>query len=127
MIIDNVADLLTRIRNAGMAGHRTAKVPVSKLNKSILDLLLKEGFISGVETEEKKFNVELKYFKNGQPLLSAMQRVSKPGCRIYKKVDDLYKHRSGLGCAIISTSQGLMTDTEAKRNNVGGEVLALIG
>lgn len=130
MSTDSIADLLTRIRNASTAGHSSVVIPVSKVNKSILEVLKAEGFISGFETKEAKFpmfEVGLKYYEDKVPLLKELKRVSKPGCRVYKQVDELPRVHSGLGICVVSTSQGVMTDREARKRKIGGELLAIIG
>lgn len=132
MINDHVSDMIARIRNGQRAGHSSVLVTVSKLNKSILEVLKREGWIEGFESAEdanKKpaIRVALKYYASGKPLISRAQRVSKPGCRKYFEVSSLPKVSSGLGMAIVSTSKGVMTDNEARKSKVGGEVLALIG
>ena len=132
MVTDTVADLLTRIRNAQMAGHKTVVIPGSSLCRNILDVMQQEGYVNGVEDEEdakgfKQYKVKLKFYDDGSPLLTSLKRVSKPGCRVYSRVQDLDRVKSGLGTALISTSQGVLTDKEAKERNIGGEVLAIIG
>jgi len=133
MLTDPIADILTRIRNAQRAGHKSVLVRCSKMNVCILQVLKSEGFISYFEKKESpvkgKFDIEigLKYFKNGEPLITMIRRVSKPGCRVYSSVADLPSVDAGLGLAIISTSNGVMSDRLARQKNVGGEVIALIG
>ena len=127
---DPIADMLTRIRNALTAKHDTVEMPASKMKKAIADILLSEGYISGVETVEDgvqgKIVISLKYGPNGERVISGLKRVSKPGLRIYAGHDELPKVLGGLGIAIISTSKGVMTDKEARKNNHGGEVLAYV-
>ncbi len=132
MINDHVSDMITRIRNGQRAGHRSVLVTVSKLNRSILEVLKREGFIEGFEAAEdaeKKpaLRVALRYYSSGKPLISRVERVSKPGCRRYAEVARLPKVSSGLGLAIVSTSKGVMSDAEARRMGVGGEVIARVG
>lgn len=132
MINDHVSDMITRIRNGQRAGHRSVLVTVSKLNRSILEVLKREGFIEGFEAAEgadKKsaLRVALRYYSSGKPLISRVERVSKPGCRRYSEVARLPKVSSGLGLAIVSTSKGVMSDAEARRLGVGGEVIARVG
>jgi len=132
MINDHVSDMITRIRNGQRAGHRSVLVTASKMNKSVLEVLKREGLIDGFESAEnvdKKpaIRVGLKYYSSGKPLISRADRVSRPGCRKYFQVDRLPKVSSGLGVAIVSTSKGLMTDNEARKKKIGGEVIALIG
>ncbi len=128
-ITDPIADLLTRIRNAQSAKHPSVKIPASNLKKSICKILLDEGFIRNCAVEEDgkqgMITVNLKY-TNGTAAIKGLKRVSKPGLRIYSNAEELPKVMRGLGIAIISTSKGLMTDKEARKENVGGEVLAFI-
>lgn len=125
---DPIADLLTRMRNAQMAGHTRVNVPNSKLKRSILKVLEDEGFINGfAATDETKssIDVELKYH-NGVPVIEEIKRVSRPGLRIYKECESLPKVRGGLGIAIVSTNKGVMTDKSARAQGVGGEVLCTV-
>ena len=125
---DPIADLLTRIRNAQMAGHASVEVPNSKIKRSILNVLLDEGFIQGFDsTDELKssINVELKYH-GGTPVIEELKRVSRPGLRIYKECEDLPSVRGGLGIAVVSTNKGVMTDKRARAAGVGGEVLCTV-
>ena len=131
MVNDTIADLLTRIRNAQLAGHPAVRVPVSKMTNWILEVLRKEGFIAYFERVKPEGGVEaldvgLKYFRAGVPLIASLRRVSTPGRRIYMRADHMRKVRSGLGVAVLSTSQGVMSDREARRLKIGGEVLAII-
>ena len=131
MVNDTIADLLTRIRNAQLAGHPSVRVPVSKMTNWILEVLRKEGFIAYFERvkpegELEAVDVGLKYFRPGMPLIASLRRVSKPGRRIYMRADSMHKVRNGLGLAVLSTSQGVMSDREAQRRKIGGEVLAII-
>jgi small subunit ribosomal protein S8 len=132
MINDHVSDMVTRIRNGQRAGHRIVDVTNSKLNKSILEVLRKEGLIEGFEvvaaTEGPSvLRVGLKYYSSGKPVISRAERFSKPGCRKYRGSDALPKVSSGLGISVVSTSRGVMADHEARKLKVGGEVLALFG
>jgi small subunit ribosomal protein S8 len=124
--MDPIADILTRIRNAQAVSHRTVKVPFSQLKLSLAKILEKEGMIERVGTQGRQtgkiIEIELKY-KNGQPVIHGLKRVSKPGRRIYVKNDQLRPVRQGYGFSIISTPQGLMTNKEAKKKGLGGEVL----
>jgi small subunit ribosomal protein S8 len=125
---DPIADLLTRIRNAQMAGHDSVAIPNSKIKRSILKVLEDEGFINGFSaTDDLKsaLNVELKYH-NGAPVIEEIHRVSRPGLRIYKESTELPQVRGGLGVAIISTNKGVMTDKKARATGVGGEVLCTV-
>ena len=129
-ITDTIADLLTRIRNANSAKHDTVQIPASNMKKAICQILLDEGYIKSFSVEEDGkqgvITVTLKYLEGKQPVIQGLRRVSKPGLRIYSSVEDLPKVMKGLGIAIISTSKGVMTDREARKQNVGGEVLAFI-
>lgn len=129
-ITDSIADLLTRIRNANTQKHESVEIPVSNLKKAIVQILLDEGYIkSFTVTEDGKqgvIKVVLKYTEDKAPVITGLRRVSKPGLRIYSDVENLPKVMKGLGIAIISTSKGVMTDRQARKENVGGEVLAYI-
>lgn len=129
-ITDTIADLLTRIRNANSAKHDTAKVPASNMKKAICQILVDEGYIKSftVEDDGKQgiITINLKYGEGKTPVIQGLRRVSKPGLRIYSNVEDMPKVMKGLGIAIISTSKGVMTDRQARKENVGGEVLAFI-
>ncbi len=132
-ISDPIADMLTRIRNANTAKHDTVDIPSSKMKKAIADILLTEGYVKSVEIvkdDEGKFDViriTLKYGKDkNEKVLSGLRRISKPGLRIYADTDNLPKVLGGYGTAIISTNKGVITDKEARKLNVGGEVLAFI-
>ncbi|MCX5932637.1 MAG: 30S ribosomal protein S8 [Cyanobacteria bacterium] len=128
---DPISDLLTRIRNASEKKHQTTKVPASRLSHSIAKVLQHEGFIDQISEEgegvERFLVLELKYSgKHRQPTIRSVQRVSKPGLRIYKNTRQLPKVLGGLGVAIISTSKGVMSDRDARKQGVGGEVLCYI-
>ena len=129
-ITDPIADMLTRIRNANNARHTTVDIPASKMKKAIADILLQEGYVKNVELVEDGIQgiirITLKYAENKQKVLTGLKRVSKPGLRSYASKEELPKVLKGLGVAIISTSKGVMTDKEARRQNVGGEVLAFV-
>lgn len=129
-ITDTIADLLTRIRNANSAKHETVQIPASNMKKAICQILLDEGYIKNFSVEEDGkqgvITVTLKYLEGKTPVIQGLRRVSKPGLRIYSNVEDMPKVMKGLGIAIISTSKGVMTDREARKQNVGGEVLAFI-
>ena len=129
-IADPVADMLTRIRNANNQRHATVDVPASNMKKAIAKILLDEGYVKNVEYIEDGtqgvIRITLKYAENKQKVLTGLKRVSKPGLRIYASKEELPQVLKGLGIAIISTSKGIMTDKEARRQNVGGEVLAFI-
>lgn len=129
-ISDVIADMLTRIRNANDAKHETVDVPASKMKKAIADILVEEGYISGYQIiEDGKqgiIRITLKYGRGKQKIIQGLRRVSKPGLRIYSNCEDMPKVMNGLGIAIVSTSKGIMTDKKARRENVGGEILAFV-
>ena len=129
-ITDPIADMLTRIRNAGSAKHETVDVPASKMKKAIAQILLDEGYIKSFQLiEDGKqgiIRIVLKYGENKTSVISGLRRVSKPGLRIYTNCEDMPKVMKGLGIAIVSTSKGVMTDKQARKENVGGEVLAFV-
>ena len=129
-ISDVIADLLTRIRNANDAKHETVYIPASNMKKSIVDILLSEGYIQGYQRiEDGKqgiIRVTLKYGQGKTKVLRGLRRVSKPGLRIYASAEKLPRVMNGLGIAIISTSKGIMTDKQARKAGVGGEVLAFV-
>jgi len=130
MYTDPIADMLTRIRNAGMAKHSSVEMPCSKFKLELAQILKSEGYIGNFSVKEvgkfKILTVLLKYEENGKPVISKIQRVSKPGLRIYKKSKNIPKVLGGLGVAIISTSKGLLTDRRARKENAGGEVLCYV-
>ena len=129
-VSDPVADLLTRIRNANIAYKDDLVAPVSKLNGAVLRILQQEGFITSFESEgegvQQAFRIRLKYGKGRQRTITGLKRVSKPGRRMYVGRDRLPRVLGGLGVAIVSTSQGVMTDKDASRKGIGGEVLAYV-
>ena len=129
-ITDAIADMLTRIRNAYMAKHESVSVPASNMKKAIAQILVDEGYIKGFKViEDGKqgvIEIALKYGSDKTPAVKGLRRVSKPGLRIYSNCGDLPRVFNGLGIAILSTSKGIMTDKEARKANVGGEVLAFI-
>ena len=129
-ITDTIADMLTRIRNASSAKHDSVDIPASNVKKAIAQILLDEGYINNFTVVEDgkqgMIKIALKYGPNKACAISGIRRVSKPGLRIYSNVEDMPKVMKGLGIAIISTSKGIMTDKEARKANVGGEVLAYI-
>lgn len=126
---DPIADLLTRIRNAQMVSRQTVELPASKLKVAILKVLKEEGYIDGYsvagEGSKKTITVELKYYA-GRPVIERLERVSKPGLRVYKGRDALPKVMNGLGVAIVTTPKGVMTDRKARSTGVGGEVLCYV-
>lgn len=129
-ITDAIADMLTRIRNASSAKHESVDIPASNMKKAVAAILLEEGYIRGLqEIEDGKqgiLRVTLKYTGNKQNVITGIKRISKPGLRVYAGKDELPKVLGGLGVAIISTSNGVMTDKKARQNGVGGEVLAYV-
>lgn len=128
-VTDQIADFLTRIRNAGKAGHKTVTAPASKLKVAMCKILKEQGYIADYAIVEDKvqnqIKVTLKYY-NREPAIRELKRVSKPGRRIYVSVDNLPRIKNGLGIAIISTSKGVLTDKEAKKFNVGGEFICSV-
>ncbi|MDO5520740.1 MAG: 30S ribosomal protein S8 [bacterium] len=131
MTTDPIADMLTRIRNANTAKHDTVDVPASKMKVAIADILVKEGYIKKYDIEEiggfKTIRIALKYGKDkNEKIITGLKRISKPGLRVYANSADLPKVLGGLGIAIISTNKGVITDKEARKANVGGEVLAFV-
>jgi small subunit ribosomal protein S8 len=127
MLTDPIADMLTRIRNAHAAEHHIVEIPHSKLKFNITKVLLKQGFIRSYEVlEGKTIRILLKYDRMGNPVIRTIKRVSRPGLRVYKTAQTLPRVLAGAGIAVISTSQGLMTDHEARKAGVGGEVLCAI-
>ncbi len=130
LVTDPIADMLTRIRNALVARHSTVLIPASSLKKSIAQILLTEGYISGYDVLQKSvqgdIKITLKYGPNKARVITGLKRISKPGLRVYARKDQVPKVLGGLGIAIMSTSRGVMTDREARKQAVGGEVLAYI-
>ena len=127
---DPIADMLTRIRNALIARHDTVTLPASNMKKAIAKILLEEGYIKSVDYIDDgvqgQIKIVLKYVENKQSVINGLKRISTPGLRVYARTDELPKVLGGLGIAIVSTSKGVMTDTEARKAGVGGEVLAYI-
>ena len=127
---DPIADMLTRIRNANSAKHKTVDVPASKMKTAIAEILFKEGYIKSYELindeNQGTIRITLKYDEKGTRVIDGIKRISKPGLRVYANKEELPKVLNGLGTAIISTSQGLKTDKEAREAGIGGEVLAYI-
>ena len=130
LVTDPIADMLTRIRNALIVKHDIVDVPVSVMKLAIADILLNEGYIKGYtvggEGVQKMMTITLKYGANRQKVITGLKRISKPGLRVYARKDNIPKVLNGLGIAIISTSRGIMTDREARKQGVGGEVLAYV-
>jgi len=130
MMTDPIADLLTRIRNANMVRHATVDIPASKTKKSIVEILLKEGFIKGYEVvtveNHETIRVALKYGVDKSRVITGIKRISKPGLKVYAKKNELPRVLGGLGVAIVSTSQGIKTDKEARKLQIGGEVICYV-
>ena len=129
-ITDTIADMLTRIRNANSAKRESVDIPASNMKKAIAEILLEEGYIKSFQVidDEKQgvIRVTLKYGENKTPVITGLRRVSKPGLRIYTNCEEMPKVMKGLGIAILSTPKGVMTDKRARKENVGGEVLAFV-
>jgi small subunit ribosomal protein S8 len=129
-ITDTIADMLTRIRNANSAKHDTVDIPASNMKKAIAQILVDEGYVKGFQVVEDGkqgiIRMTLKYGENKTPVITGLRRVSKPGLRIYTSCEDMPKVMKGLGIAILSTSKGVKTDRQARKENVGGEVLAFV-
>lgn len=129
VMTDPIADMLTRIRNANQMKHKTVDMPASKLKKEILELLKSEGYITGYKVVKGEvqdtLRVTLKYLSN-ERVVKGLKRISKPGLRVYAKINEIPKVLNGLGIAVISTSKGIMTDREARKQKVGGEILAYV-
>lgn len=127
---DPIADMLTRIRNASSSKHKSVDIPASKMKKSIAEILFNEGYIKSFEEIKDDtqgiIRITLKYDENGDKVISGLKRISKPGLRVYASKDELPKVLNGLGIALVSTSKGIKTDKEARKENLGGEVLAYI-
>ena len=130
MMTDPIADMLSRIRNANNARHKSVDVPCSNIKKEIARILLDEGYIKGYDVVEDDkqgiIKIDLKYSQDGERVISGLKRISKPGLRVYVKCDDVPKVLGGLGIAIISTSKGIITDKMARQNKVGGEVICYV-
>ncbi len=130
VVNDPIADMLTRIRNAQVAKHDSVVLPASNAKKAIAKILLSEGYVKGVDYindgPQGSIKITLKYVSGKQPVIAGLKRISKPGLRVYAKGEELPKVLGGLGIAIISTSKGVMTDKEARKQMIGGEVLAYI-
>ena len=131
MVTDPIADMLTRIRNGLQAEHETVVIPASKMKVEIARILKQEGYINGYKVEgetakEKTITLDLKYGPEKQKVITGLKRISKPGLRVYAEAKDIPMVLNGLGIAIVSTNKGIMTDKQAREQNVGGEVLAYI-
>lgn len=130
VMTDPIADFLTRVRNANAARHATVEIPASKVKRDMAEILKSEGFVKNVEfVEDDKqgvIRIFLKYGPNNERVLSGLKRISKPGLRVYAKSDEMPKVLNGLGIAIVSTSEGVLTDKNARSKRIGGEVLAYV-
>ena len=126
MLTDPIADMLTRLRNANLALHDTVVMPTSKMKQSVAQLLQDEGYIAGYAVDGRELTVRLKYDKERRRVLSGIRRMSKPGRRVYLASDDVPRVLGGMGISILTTSRGIMTGHEAKKANVGGELLAYV-
>lgn len=127
---DPIADMLTRIRNANHAKHDTVDIPASNAKKSIAEILLNEGFVKGYDfIEDGKqgiVRIQLKYGKDNEKVITGLKKISKPGLRVYAKKDEIPRVLGGLGIAVMSTSKGILTDKDARKNDVGGEVICYV-
>lgn len=123
---DPIADLLTRIRNACLRKHKEVRIPYSKIKEEIVKLFQEEGFVCNVEKIEGNLKLGLKYDDNNNPVIRKIKRVSKPGLRQYKKVEDLQPLMNGQGVFVLSTSRGLLSDNQCRKRKIGGEVICLI-
>ncbi|MBX6394791.1 MAG: 30S ribosomal protein S8 [Alicyclobacillaceae bacterium] len=130
VMTDPIADMLTRIRNANLVGHEKVEIPASNIKRAIANILKEEGFIRDAEfipdNKQGIIRVFLKYGPNNERVITGLKRISKPGRRVYVKKDAIPRVLGGLGIAILSTSKGIMTDKEARRNQVGGEVICYV-
>jgi len=130
MMTDPIADFLTRVRNSQAAGQASTRIPASKIKEAIADILKREGFIGGYEVAgkgvERMMNIEIRYDEQGKGMILGLERVSTPGRRVYVGKKDVPKILGGLGVAIVSTSQGVMTGNQARKRGIGGEVLARV-
>jgi small subunit ribosomal protein S8 len=127
---DPIADMLTRIRNANSAGHKTVEVPASKIKKSIAEILKDEGYINGFEVKEDGkqgvIDIEMKYGPENEKVITGIKKISKPGLKVYAKANEVPRVLGGLGIAIISTSNGVISDKKARELGVGGEVICYV-
>jgi small subunit ribosomal protein S8 len=130
MLTDPISDLLVRLKNGAQRRHETVAVPTSKLKRAILEILKREGYVDGIEDEVRDGHpilaVRLRYVDEGQPMITGLERISKPGRRVYVGSKDIGKVRNGIGVSILSTSKGLMTDQESRKNKLGGEILCSV-
>jgi len=130
MVTDPIGDLLIRLKNGSQRRFETVAVPTSKLKRAILEILRKEGYVNRVEDGVKDghpvLQVHLKYVDDGQPMITGLERISRPGRRVYVGSQEIKKVRNGIGLSILSTSKGIMTDQESRKNRLGGEVLCSV-
>jgi len=130
MVTDPIGDLLIRLKNGSQRRHEAITVPASKLKRAILDILRQEGYVESVEDGVREghpvLSVRLRYLDDGQPMITGLARISKPGRRVYVGSKDIVKVRNGIGMSILSTSRGVMTDQESRKNRLGGEVLCSV-
>lgn len=130
MLTDPISDLLVRLKNGAQRRHETVVVPASKLKRAILEILKREGYVDTIGEQEQDghpmLTVRLRYVSEGQPMITGLERISKPGRRVYVGSKDIPKVRNGIGMSILSTSKGVMTDQESRKNKLGGEVLCSI-
>jgi small subunit ribosomal protein S8 len=130
MLTDPISDLLVRLKNGAQRRHETVAVPTSKLKRAILEILKREGYVDGIEDGVRDghpiLDVRLRYVGEGQPMITGLERISKPGRRVYVGSKDIAKVRNGIGVSILSTSKGIMTDQESRKNKLGGEILCSV-
>ena len=130
MLTDPISDLLIRLKNSAQRRHETVMVPASRLKRAILEILKREGFVDAINEQVQDghpmLNARLRYVAEGQPMITGLERISKPGRRVYVGSKDIPKVRNGIGMSILSTSKGIMTDQESRKNKLGGEVLCSI-
>lgn len=130
MFTDPIGDLLVRLKNGAQRRFETVAVPTSKLKRAILEILKREGYVDSIEDEVRDghpvLNVRLRYIGEGQPMITGLERISKPGRRVYVGSEDIKKVRNGIGLSILSTSKGIMTDQESRKSHLGGEVLCSV-
>lgn len=130
MLTDPISDLLIRLKNGAQRRHETVAVPTSRLKRAILEILKREGYVEAIEEQVRDghpmLTVRLRYVAEGQPMITGLERISKPGRRVYVGSKDIPKVLNGIGMSILSTSKGIMTDQESRKNKLGGEVLCSI-
>jgi small subunit ribosomal protein S8 len=130
MVTDPIGDLLTRLRNGAQRRHETIVVPTSKLKRAVLEILRKEGYVDAIEDGlvdgHPVLNVQLRYVGEGEPMITGLARISKPGRRVYVGSKEITKVRNGIGLSILSTSKGVMTDQESRKHKLGGEILCSV-